>query len=67
MNTDKAFGIKRLMEAGCIDKKIPFPLTWRSEEWMRDRNTLEFLGTWGKKSNPSLNWSNSTGLKMKQD
>jgi len=35
--------------------------------WMRNRNTIEYLGIWETLYNPVLNPSNSRGLKRKQD
>lgn len=34
--------------------------------WMRNRNTIEFLGIWEMLYNPNLNPSNSKGLEKKQ-
>ena len=34
--------------------------------WMRNRNTIEYLGIWESLYNPNLNPSNSRGLKRKQ-
>ena len=36
------------------------------KNWMRNRATLEFLGTWEKSIILLLKWSNSTTLKAKQ-
>ena len=33
--------------------------------WLRNRNTIEYLGIWESLYNPSLNPSNSRGLKRK--
>lgn len=35
--------------------------------WMRNRNTIEFLGIWETLYNPNFNPSNSRGLERKQD
>ena len=35
--------------------------------WMRRRDTIEFLGLWEQLNNPNLTPSNSKGLKVKQD
>jgi len=37
------------------------------KNWMRNRNTLEFLGLWEKINNPFLKGSNSTPLKKRLD
>ena len=37
------------------------------ENWMRNRNTIEFLGIWEQLFNPFLNPSNSRGLEKRQD
>lgn len=34
--------------------------------WMRNRNTIEYLGIWESLYNPNFNPSNSRGLKRKQ-
>ena len=34
--------------------------------WMRNRNTVEFLGIWETLHNPDFNPSNSRGLERKQ-
>ncbi len=34
--------------------------------WMRNRNTIEFLGIWESLYNPDLNPSNSRGLEKKR-
>ncbi len=34
--------------------------------WMRDRNTIEYLGVWESLYNPLLNPPNSRGLKKMQ-
>ena len=36
------------------------------KNWLRNRNTLEFLGTWEMIYNPDLKWSNSTTLNQKR-
>lgn len=36
------------------------------KNWLRNRNTLEFLGTWELIYNLILKWSNSTTLNPKQ-
>ena len=33
------------------------------KNWLRNRSTLEFIGTWEHLYNPNLKWSNSTTLK----
>ena len=35
--------------------------------WMRNRNTIEFLGIWEQMYNPAFNLSNSRGLKGRPD
>ena len=35
--------------------------------WMRNRNTVEFLGIWETLYNPNFTPSNSRGLKRRQD
>ena len=37
-----------------------------AKNWLRNRNTLEFLGTWEMIYNPDLKWSNSTTLNQKR-
>ena len=37
------------------------------KNWLRNRNTLEYLGTWEMIYNPGLKWSNSTTLKQRLD
>ena len=34
------------------------------KNWIRNRYTIEFLGTWEMIHNPNLKWSNSTTLKL---
>ena len=34
------------------------------QNWMRDRNTVEFLGVWERLNNPGLTPSNSRGLEI---
>jgi hypothetical protein len=36
------------------------------KNWLRNRYTLEFLGTWEQMNNPLLKWSNLITLKCKQ-
>ena len=36
------------------------------KNWLRNRNTLEFLGTWEMIYNLILKWSNSTTLNLKR-
>ena len=36
------------------------------KNWLRNRNTLEFLGTWRQFIIPILKWSNSTTLKQRR-
>lgn len=33
--------------------------------WLRNRNTVEFLGVWERINNPALNLSNSRGLRAR--
>lgn len=35
------------------------------KNWIRNRYTIEFLGTWEMIHNPNLKWSNSTTLECK--
>lgn len=35
--------------------------------WLRNRNTVEFLGVWELINNPAFNLSNSRGLNRKPD
>ena len=35
--------------------------------WMRNRNTVEFIGLWETLHNPDLNLSNSTPLENRRD
>ena len=35
--------------------------------WLRSRNTVEFLGLWERLNNPALIPSNSTGLECRPD
>lgn len=37
------------------------------KNWLRSRETLEFLGLWERLHNPDLNRSNSTCLEVKQN
>ncbi len=37
------------------------------EKWLRNKNTIEFLGIWEEMYNTNFNSPNSRELKMKQD
>ncbi len=37
------------------------------QNWMRNRNTVEFLGVWERLNNPDFNPSNSRGLEVGRD
>ena len=36
------------------------------QNWMRNRNTIEFLGLWEQLNNPDFNPSNSMDLELRQ-
>jgi len=36
------------------------------KNWIRNRGTLEFIGTWESMYNPDFKWSNLTTLKWKR-
>ena len=37
------------------------------QNWLRNRNTIEFLGVWEQLNNPRFNPSNSMGLENRPD